>query len=73
MSAPWSDEQIEELRTAIASGVLSVHYSGPPARTVMYQSLSEMRDLLAQMTSENGADAGTRRRYRRAATRKGLE
>lgn len=45
----WTQADIDKLKAAIASGVLSVRYDGPPARTVTYQSLSEMRALLASM------------------------
>jgi hypothetical protein len=64
----WSQEEIDKLRGAIASGILTVTYAGPPARSVTYQSLREMRDLLAEMTASSSA--GTP--YRVAATRKGL-
>lgn len=39
-----TDEQIANLKNAIASGVLSVRYG---ERTVVYQSLSDMRKVLA--------------------------
>lgn len=64
----WSQEDIDKLKAAIASGVLSVSYAGPPARSITYQSLREMRDLLAEMTASTSA--GTP--YRLASTRKGL-
>ena len=56
----WSAEDIATLKAAIVSGVLTVSYDGPPRRTVQYQSLKEMRDLLAEMISQVGAAAGTR-------------
>lgn len=64
----WTQADIDTLKAAIASGVLSVSYAGPPARSITYQSLAEMRSLLASMiaSTSNGTP------YRLAATRKGL-
>lgn len=50
--ALWTDADIETLKAAIASGVLSVSYAGPPQRSVTYQNLSEMRKLLAEMVRD---------------------
>lgn len=64
----WTEEDLARLKEAVASGILTVSYSGPPARTVTYQNLAEMRKLLAEMRGEvNGAP-----RTRYAAFRKGL-
>ena len=71
MTATWTQAQIDELKTAIASGVLTVSYSGPPARSVTYQSLSEMRELLSAM-QQDAAQAAGGRSYVLAATRKGV-
>lgn len=71
MTATWTQAQVDELKTAIASGVLTVNYSGPPARSVTYQSLSAMRELLAAMQQDIAQAAG-RRTYALAATRKGV-
>lgn len=68
----WTEDEIAALKAAVASGVLSVTYNGPPARTVTYQSLEAMRDLLAEMVADVGNDSGERRRYRLASTNKGL-
>lgn len=68
----WSTLEITTLRTAIASGVLTVSYSGPPARTVTYQSLDAMRRLLTEMISTNNGSDGTRRSYRVGAINKDL-
>lgn len=70
--ATWTETEIATLQAAIASGVLSVSYAGPPQRTITYQSLSEMRDLLAEMIASASATAGTGTPFRLAATRKGL-
>jgi hypothetical protein len=66
--ATWTQADIETLKASIALGVLSVSYAGPPQRSITYQSLAEMRALLAEMTASVGGGA----RYRLAATRKGL-
>lgn len=70
--ATWVQADVDVLKAAIASGVLSVEYAGPPARRVTYHGLAEMRSLLAEMQADVGATAGTRSSYRFAATRKGL-
>lgn len=71
MTATWTQAQIDELKAAIASGVLTVSYSGPPARSVTYQSLKEMRELLAAMLEDSARAAGGRS-YVLAGTRKGV-
>lgn len=45
----WTQADIDALKEALKSGVLSVSYAGPPARTITYQSLSAMRELLSSM------------------------
>lgn len=67
----WTQSDIDTLKTAVASGVLQVRYDGPPARMVQYQSLREMRDLLASMVADVAASSGSAS-YRLIATRKGL-
>lgn len=53
----WTQTDIDALKAAIVSGVLSVTYAGPPSRSVTYQSLKEMRSLLAEMVaSVSGAN-----------------
>lgn len=67
----WTQEDIDTLKAAVVSGVLTVSYAGPPARSITYQSLKEMRDLLAEMTAAvSSSTNGTP--YRLAKTRKGL-
>lgn len=70
--AGWTQTDIDTLKAAIASGVLSVSYSGPPARSVTYQSTEAMLQALAVMQQEVSATAGNGTRYRLGATRKGL-
>ena len=53
MSDPiWTEADITALKAAIAGGVLSVEYDGPPKRKITYQSLDAMRSLLASMVRE---------------------
>lgn len=47
--ALWTEIDVLRLKTAIASGVLSVTYDGPPRRTITYHSMDSMRELLAEM------------------------
>lgn len=64
----WTQTDIEKLKVAVASGILTVRYDGPPGRTITYQSLAEMRALLAEMQRQvKGAPT-----YRLAQTRKGF-
>lgn len=64
----WQQSDINALKAACASGVLMVTYAGPPQRSVTYQSLPEMRKLLAEMVREVSGPA----RFRRVGTRKGF-
>lgn len=71
--AIFTQEQIDELAAALASGVLSVEYAGPPARRVQYQSLAAMRDLLAAMIADVEGEDGSRPTYRFASHRRGFD
>jgi hypothetical protein len=68
----WTEDDITVLKAAVRTGVLTVSYTGPPARTVTYQSLAAMRSLLAEMIADVGVAAGTRKPYKLASTKKGL-
>lgn len=70
--ATWTQTDVDNLKAAIASGVLRVSYSGPPARDITYHSLAEMRALLAEMIASVASASGTRKPYKLAATRKGI-
>lgn len=62
MATPkWTQEDIDTLKAAIRSGVLSVSYAGPPQRTITYQSLRDMRELLAEMEASVATAAGAPR------------
>ena len=67
----WTQADVTALKSAMATGVLSVRYDGPPGRTVTYQSLDAMRSLLAEMVAQVNADTG-RRGFRLAAVKKGV-
>lgn len=68
----WTQQDIDALKLALKSGILTVSYDGPPRRMITYQSLEAMRELLAEMIADVGDEAGTRARYRFGATRKGF-
>ena len=63
----WTTAERDALQAAIAKGIQTVTYND---RTVTYQSLSDMRDLLAEMNRELAGTASVS--YRLAATSKGL-
>ncbi len=69
--ATWTQADVTALKGAVASGALTVTYDGPPRRSITYQSLSEMRALLASMLQDVAATSGGSN-YRLAATRKGF-
>jgi hypothetical protein len=56
--ATWTQADVDNLKTAVASGILSVRYDGPPARTITYQNLNDMRSLLAEMQRDVARAAG---------------
>lgn len=68
--ASWTEEDVAKLKEAVSSGVLSVSYDGPPRRTITYQSLTEMRALLADMERVVAPPSVTRRR---AAVSRGFD
>jgi hypothetical protein len=57
----WVQADIDVLRAAVAGGVLTVTYDGPPRRSITYQSLAEMRSLLAAMNKDVTAAPSARR------------
>jgi hypothetical protein len=69
VATTWTQADIDALKLAIRSGVQSVTYAGPPSRSITYQSLAEMRALLAEMV---GQVKGTRR-FRRVVISKGYD
>lgn len=68
----WTQADVDTLRAALASGVLVVTYSGPPARSITYQSTQAMLLVLGQAVSELANTAGTRAPFLRLAARKGI-
>ena len=67
----WTQTEIDTLRAAVASGILTVVYEGPPRRQITYQNLAEMRALLASMQAGDGRATGGAS-YRLIAIRKGF-
>ena len=66
--ALYTQAEIDTLRAAIVSGIMTVSYDGPPRRSVTYQSLGAMRRLLAEMVRDvNGSTT-----YRYAKHSKGF-
>lgn len=68
----WTQADVDQLKAAVVGGVLTVSFSGPPARTVTYQSLASLREALAAAAAAVDAAAGTRPSYKLIGTRKGL-
>lgn len=68
----WTQADVDNLKSAIASGILTVSYDGPPKRMITYQSLDAMRSLLASMLESVANAEGTRRAFRYASTSKGF-
>lgn len=69
----WTQADLDSLRAAIASGVLTVSFSGPPSRTVTYQSTAAMVSVLGQIVAEVSDVAGNRRTHRYATHKKGFD
>ena len=67
--ATWQQSDIDQLKAAIATGVLIVDYDGPPKRSVTYQSLPEMRKVLAEMVRAVNKPPA----FRRASFSKGFD
>lgn len=63
----WTQSEIDILKAAIASGILSVHYSD---RTVTYKTTAEQLQALALMQKE--VNPTTSPTYRLASTSKGV-
>lgn len=71
----WTQQEVDQVRAAVmalATGarVVSVSFTGPPARTVSYApaDLKSLRELLAEMERS----AGARPAFRRVAFSKGF-
>lgn len=65
MATIWTQGDIDALKISIKRGVLSVSFAD---RSVTYQSLKEMRDLLIEMERSVNATSA----FRLAATSKGV-
>lgn len=60
MSLPVTQQDFVDLYNAWKSGVLTVTFSGPPARTVTYQSLEAMSAILGRMDRQLSSAPVTR-------------
>lgn len=70
--ATWTQTDVDNLKAAIAQGILTVSYDGPPKRTITYQSLNGMRSLLASMQQDVNSQVAGAKGYRLAAFKKGV-
>lgn len=68
----YTQSDVDALKAALASGVRSVSFSGPPARTVVYASTAELIQAIAVAEDAVRMAAATKTRYRFGSTRKGL-
>lgn len=71
----WTQDDIDRLRAAIASGIQTVSYDGPPRRTITYHSMSDMRSLLGEMSRAVTAEtsASPPLSFRRVVWSKGFD
>lgn len=67
---PWTQTDVDNLKAAIARGVLEVEYHD---RRVKYQTTTDMLAALSLMQQEVSAAAGTAKPYTRIGTRKGFD
>lgn len=68
MATGWTQAEYDALKAAVAQGVLRVEYQD---RTVVYQDLKAMRDLLAEMAQSLAVATGNYSNRRYMATSKG--
>lgn len=75
MVIEWTAEDLVTLKAAITSGIQTVTFggNGSPTRTVTYQSTADMWETVGKIEAALAAQAGTRRKFRYAATKKGFE
>jgi len=72
--ATWTQDDVDRLKAAVGSGVLTVSYDGPPKRSITYHSLRDMRELLAEMVREVAGETGAAPpSFRRVAWRRGFD
>jgi len=69
----WTQTDVDRLKEAVRSGILTVSYDGPPRRQITYQSLAEMRDLLKEMENDVADATGERKGFRLASFSGGFE
>lgn len=61
MAGIWTQADIDNLKLAVREGALTVIYAGPPERQITYQSLGQMRSLLAEMVKDVSGSTSFRR------------
>ncbi len=70
----YTQSDVDKLQAAISSGVQSIHFDGPPARTVTFQSAAELaqalKDARADVARAANAPGTT---YRLAKTKRGFD
>jgi hypothetical protein len=74
MTTPtYTADDVQKLHDAIVSGVKSIHFDGPPARTVVFQDMDELRRAYADaVTQVNGQATPATPRWRYTKTSKGI-
>lgn len=72
VTVTYTQQDVDTLKAAIASGTLSVRFGGPPERFQQFQDLTEMRKTLADIVAQTNTAAGTRRGVRIATFKKGV-
>lgn len=68
----WTQADIDRLHAAIASGILTVEYDGPPKRLITYQSISQMRQVLGSAVQAVAAANGQKSFATQFLFRKGV-
>jgi hypothetical protein len=71
MPVTWTQDDVDRLKAVIATGAKSVNYEGPPGRSFVAHSMSEMLELLGQMQRSVDSASGVSS-YKLIATRKGF-
>ena len=70
LEVEYTQEDVDKLKAMILANVRVVSYSGPPARTVEYGSIEEMKKTLAEILAKS--NNASRQQFRLAAHDKGF-
>lgn len=68
LTVTYTQAEIDQLKAAIISGVLTITYDGPPRRSVTYQSVDAMKRALADALRTSNSP----RRFRLAKVKRGF-